>query len=136
MSFSCTVICECGRPPTVANSDISPNQATYTCNSFVDYRCITGYTLEGNQRLQCGTNRAWIGQPPICRVFSKCCSCTKNVLFQTVFSIPSLKCKMDWIAIQVSASHFSCKRDQSHITTVIVLALLKTNERHACVLHW
>ena len=59
--------CTCSNPPGMENGVLSPSQGPYNCNSFVTYQCDSGYTLQGNNRLQCQSSRAWNGIAPSCQ---------------------------------------------------------------------
>ena len=62
-----TASCTCGTPPPINNGQFNPPNGPWNCNTFVNYQCNSGFSLEGNSRLQCGGNRAWSGPAPICR---------------------------------------------------------------------
>ena len=59
-------VVSCGNPPSVANSARQPTFGPNTCNSAYTYSCASGYNLEGNTRVTCGTDRRW-SQAPFCR---------------------------------------------------------------------
>ena len=61
-SYCSAVVCSV--PPPVAHSQIIGDR--YEFSDLVYYICDEGYEMIGNNILECGEERAWVGQPPTC----------------------------------------------------------------------
>ena len=57
--------CTCNDPHGIQNG--SPDAGPYNCNSEVFYRCSSGYSIVGSDRLRCESNGQWSGNPPSCQ---------------------------------------------------------------------
>ena len=57
--------CTCSAPPGIKNG--GPDGGPYNCNSDVFYRCSSGYSIVGSDRLRCESNGQWSGNPPSCQ---------------------------------------------------------------------
>lgn len=61
--FSCDPV-DCGSPPSITNATVSYKSTTFS--SYAVYRCQQGYSLQGNDRIQCGGSGLWDSSLPVC----------------------------------------------------------------------
>lgn len=61
--FSCDPV-DCGSPPSITNATLSYKSTTFS--SYAVYRCQQGYSLQGNDRIQCGGSGLWDSSLPVC----------------------------------------------------------------------
>ena len=64
LSLTLQTAVDCGRPPSVANAEVTTNGSRVF--DVATYHCAIGYRLTGGQRLVCQHEREWEGELPSC----------------------------------------------------------------------
>ena len=72
----------CPDPARLLNGQQSPAFGPYNCNAVLTYTCNSGYTLQGNNRITCGTSGQWSSPIPTCSAACEypCCQSELNLL--------------------------------------------------------